>query len=299
MKIPIYFLGTSQAIPTAKRNHTAMLLKYKQENILIDCGEGTQRQFRKMKINPCKLTRILISHWHGDHILGLPGLLQTLALNNYSKVLHIYGPKRTKKYLSLIFNLFVFVGKIKIQIHEITNNKVIETKDFIIKAYSLNHGTPCLGYRFEEKDKRRLDKKKLKKYNLPPSPLLQELQQGKNIAYKGKTIKAKDVSYIEKGKKIGFILDTTTNENCYNIAKNTDLLISESTYTEKESNLASEYKHLTAKQAAQIAKKSKAKKLILTHISQRYQKQESTVLKEAKSVFKPVILAEDLMKVEV
>jgi ribonuclease Z len=299
MKIPIYFLGTSQAIPTAKRNHTAMLIKYKQEDILIDCGEGTQRQFRKAKINPCKLTRILISHWHGDHILGLPGLLQTLALNNYSKVLHIYGPKGTKKYLSLIFNLFVFVGKIKIKIHEIKSNKVLETEDFIIKAYSLNHGTPCLGYRFEEKDKIRLDKKKLKKYNLPQSPILQKLQQGKNIIYKGKTIKGKDVSYIEKGKKIGFILDTKITGNCYKIAKNTDLLVSESTYTENEDNLASEYKHLTAKQAAQIAKKSKAKKLILTHISQRYQKQESTVLKEAKSKFKPVILAEDLMKVEV
>lgn len=299
MKIPIYFLGTSQAIPTAKRNHTAVLLKYKQENILIDCGEGTQRQFRKAKINPCKLTRILITHWHGDHILGLPGLLQTLALNNYSKILHIYGPKGTKKYLSLIYDLFVFVGKMKIQIHEITGNKVIETNDFIIKAYKLEHGTPCLGYRFEEKDKIRLDKKKLKKYNLPQSPILQKLQQGKNIKYKGKIIKAKNVSYIEKGKKIGFIWDTKITGNCYKIAKNTDLVVSESTYTEKEANLASEYRHLTAKQAAQIAKKSKAKKLILTHISQRYQKQESRVLKEAKSTFKPTILAEDLMKVEI
>ena len=89
----IIFLGTSEAVPTEKKNHTAVLLRYENENILVDCGEGTQRQFRIAKINPCKLTRILITHWHGDHVLGLPGLLQTLALNNYSKQLYIYGPK--------------------------------------------------------------------------------------------------------------------------------------------------------------------------------------------------------------
>ena len=114
MKIPITFLGTSQAIPTAKRNHTSILLSYNSENILIDCGEGTQRQFRKAKINPCKLTKLLITHWHGDHILGIPGLLQTLALNNYNRTLEIYGPKGTKKFMNLMQQIFFKVGKIKI-----------------------------------------------------------------------------------------------------------------------------------------------------------------------------------------
>jgi len=92
-KITITFLGTSQAIPTARRNHTAILLQYKAENLLIDCGEGTQRQFRKARLNPCKITKLLITHWHGDHILGIPGLLQTLLLNQYNKTLEIYGPR--------------------------------------------------------------------------------------------------------------------------------------------------------------------------------------------------------------
>ena len=96
-KIKIIFLGTGSAIPTARRNHLAMLLQYKAENILIDCGEGTQRQFRKAKLNPCKVTKILISHWHGDHILGLAGLLQTLNLNGYNRDLIIYGPEGSKK----------------------------------------------------------------------------------------------------------------------------------------------------------------------------------------------------------
>ena len=109
-KIKITFLGTSDSIPTKERNHTSILLNYKNENILIDCGEGTQRQFKKANLNPCRLTSILITHWHGDHILGLPGLLQTLAMQNYNRTLKIYGPRNTKKFAEEIMKMFVFVG---------------------------------------------------------------------------------------------------------------------------------------------------------------------------------------------
>ena len=298
MKIPITFLGTSQAIPTAKRNHTAVLMKYKNENILIDCGEGAQRQFRKAKINPCKLTRLLITHWHGDHILGIPGLLQTLALNNYNKTLYIYGPKGTKRFIDLMYKLFIHKDKIKIQVKEV-NGKFLETPDFYIQAFSLNHGAPCNSYSFVEKDKRRLDKKKIKKLKLPNSPLLKKLQEGKNIKYKEKTIKSKSVTYIEKGKKITFILDTLLIENCYTAAKNSDVLITEATYADKEKDLAKERKHLTASQSALIAKKSKSKKLILTHISQRYDAREKILLNEAKKIFSNTTIAEDFDKVEI
>jgi len=299
MKIPIIFLGTSQAIPTARRNHTAVLMPYKSETILLDCGEGAQRQFRKAKFNPCKITRLIITHWHGDHVLGLPGLLQTLALNNYNRTLHIYIPKGTSKYIDLIFRMFVFQGKIKYEIHECLSGKILETPDFYIEAFPLKHGAPCNAYVFVEKDKRRLNKKKLQELSLPSSPLLKSLQEGKDIEYKGRTIKANSVSYIEKGKKISFILDTVLCENCFKAAKNADLLITEATYTEKEKDLASEYKHLTAKQAAEIAKSSQVKKLILTHISQRYDNKEKIILDEAKKTFKNVEIAEDLMKVEI
>ncbi len=298
MKIPLIFLGTSQAIPTEKRNHTAVLMQYKNENILIDCGEATQRQFRKAHLNPCKLTRILITHWHGDHVLGLPGLLQTLALNNYNKTLHIYIPKATKHYIDLIFRMFVFQGKIKYEIHECSSGKILETPDFIIEAEKMFHGTPTLAYSFKEKDKIRINKNKLKKLKIQ-GKIISELQKGKNIIWQGKKIKAKSLTYLQKGKKISFIFDTKINPNCEKIAKNSDLLITESTYAEKEADLAKEYKHLTAKQAAQIAKTSKAKKLILTHISQRYENNEGIILNEAKKIFKNTILAEDLMKIEV
>ena len=298
MKIPIIFLGTSQAIPTARRNHTAVLLKYKSENILVDCGEGTQRQFRKAKINPCKLTRILITHWHGDHVLGLPGLLQTLALNNYNKTLHVYGPRGTEKFMSFMYRLFVFAGKLKIEIHEVSG-KFLETTDFYIEAFPMKHGTPTNAYSFVEKDKIRLDKTKLKKLKLPQSPLLKQLQEGKDIKFNDKTIKSKDVSYTEKGKKIAFILDTIINQECYKAAENADLLIAESTYTKKEADLAKEHKHLTAGQSAQIAKKSQSGRLILTHISQRYDNKEKFILQEAKKTFPKTEIAEDLMRVEI
>lgn len=298
MKIPIIFLGTSQAIPTEKRNHTAIILKYKNENILIDCGEGTQRQFRKAHLNPCKLTRILITHWHGDHVLGLPGLLQTLALNNYNKTLHIYIPKGTSNYINLIFKIFVFQGEIKYEVHECNSGKILETPDFCIEAEKMFHGTPTLAYSFAEKDKIRINKEKLKKLKIQ-GKIISELQKGKDIIWNNKKIKAKDLIYMQKGKKITIIMDTSVNNNTLKIAKNSDLLITESTYAEKEANLAKERSHLTAKQAAQIAKKSKAKKLIITHISQRYENNENILLNEAKKIFKNTILAEDLMKLEV
>jgi len=298
MKIPIVFLGTSQAIPTSSRNHTAMLLKYKNETILIDCGEGTQRQFRKAKLNPCKITRILITHFHGDHILGLPGLFQTLALNNYNKTLNIYGPKGISRFIPLIKKIFVFKDKLNMKINE-ANKKFIETDDFYIESFSMKHGTPTNAYVFVEKDKSRIDKKKLARLNLPHSPLLGQLQKGKDIKINGKTVKAKDLIYKEKGKKIAIILDTALTNECYKAAENADLLIAEATYSEQDKDLAKENKHLTAEEAAKIAKKAKVKKLILTHISQRYQKNEKILLEEAKKIFKNTELAEDLMKIEV
>jgi len=297
-KIKLTFLGTGQAIPTEKRNHTAILLQYADENILVDCGEGTQRQFRKAKLNPCKLTRLLITHWHGDHILGLPGLLQTLALNAYNKTLEVYIPKGTAHFFQLIQRMFVYKDAIKLNLNEVEPGTIFETSKFKIEAETMKHDTPCLAYSFVEKDKIRIDKGKMKKLGIKPGPLLKQIKQGKSIKLKDNVIKPEDLTYEEKGRKITFILDTITNENAVKLAKNSDLLVCESTYTEQEKDLAKEYKHLTAKQAAEIAKKSNSKKLILTHISQRYDYKEKFLLEEAKKIFKSSEVAEDLTSLE-
>lgn len=299
MKIPITFLGTATAIPTAKRNHTAILVQHSGNYILFDCGEGTQRQLRKAKINPCKLTHILVTHWHGDHVFGIPGLLQTLNLNDYRKTLCIYGPKGTKRFMQSLSIFYKKYKKFKIVIKEIGKGKVFETKDFKIEAMPMKgHGIPCLAYAFIEKQKIRLNKSKIKKLKLP-GKLLAKLSQGKNIKYKGKTIKASKITYKTQPKKISVIMDTSPNPNCKKIAKNSDILISEATYLNKEKGLGKKYGHLTAEQAAEIAKQANVKQLYLAHMSQRYDKSEHFISKEAKTKFKNTKIAEDLMKIEI
>lgn len=303
MTLKLTLLGTSSAIPTKKRNHPAVLLKYDKENILFDCGEGTQRQFRKAKLNPCKITKLIISHWHGDHVLGIPGLLQTLSLSGYNKTLHIYGPKGTKKYIKEMLKAFRYTknkgNKEYIKVIEISKSKFLETDDFYIKAKKLSHGIPCNAYTFVKKGKIKIKKSKLKKYKIPSSPKLAKLKKGKNIKHNGKTHKAKDLTYKEKDKKVSFISDTKFLKTIIPFVKNSDILISESTYSNENKDLAKEHKHLTSTQAAKIAKKSKSKKLILTHLSQRYSKNPKQILKEAKKVFKNTQLAKDLDVIEV
>lgn len=288
----ITFLGTGNAVPTKKRNHTAILVEFLNEAILIDCGEGTQRQFKLAEISPHKITKLLITHWHGDHTLGIPGLFQTLAMSNYSKELEIYGPQGTKRNIDKIQEIYNEF-KIKTKVQEIKNS-ILDSKRFEITSQEMEHGISSLAYSIALKDKIRIDKKKIKKFNIPNSPLIGMLQEGKDIVYNNKKIKASAVTYKEKGKKITIILDTKMNKNAITLAKNSDILVCESTFSDSESKKAEEYLHLTAKQSAEIAKKSQTKSLILTHISERYEHDLAIIEKEAKKVFKNTKIVKDL-----
>jgi len=293
-KISLSFLGTSGAIPSAKRNHTGILLNTEGENILIDCGEGIQRQFKKMKLNPGKITKILITHWHGDHVLGIPGLLQTLALSEYNKNLIIYGPKGTKKFFENIFNTFVFIDKFPINIVELDKEgKFFENDSFYLESKQLFHNIPCLGYCFFMKGERRIDKLKLEKTGLPQGPLLQKLKDGKNISFNGRKYSYKTLTFKEEDKKICFVLDTKYNEKLISFVKNSDLLICDATFEPGMEKFAEERNHMSAQQAAELAKKSKSKKLILTHISERYDRKEDSVLKEISKTFHSPFLVQD------
>lgn len=298
----IIFLGTSGAIPTVKRNHTAIFLRYENEGILVDCGEGTQRQFAIARISPTKITRLLITHWHGDHVLGIPGLLQTLAFSNYSKELKIYGPEGTGTFISNVLKSFRFISKIKFRVYEIIKEgKIIDEKKFSIFAFKLKHQN-TFGYRFEEKDKRKIKLNLIKKFDIPQGPLLKRFQEGKSIKWKGRLIKAEEVTQKVKGKAIAFVFDTAYCKNAIKLSKDADIAILESTFLSKDEKemdkTAYERDHLTAKQAAEIAKKSNVKKLYLTHISRRYNKKEDLLLKEAKRIFNKTYLAKDFMKIK-
>ncbi len=294
-KINITFLGTGSAIPTQRRNHPSVFLEYKENGILFDCGEGTQRQFRKAKLNPCKVTKIFISHWHGDHVLGLPGLLQTLMLNGYNKTLEIYGPEGTYRMMDAYQQLFIKKGNsFSIHVNELKEQKVQE-KDFFIESKKMQHDCPCLAYSFNIPEKTRLDKKKLEKLKIPSSPLISELLKGKTVEIGGKKVDGKKLIFTEEKKKICYVTDTTINKNIEEFVKDADMIISESTYSEKEEELAEKHKHLTSKQIAEIAKKAKAKQLVLFHLSQRYENPKQ-ILDESKKIFKETKVAEDLDK---
>lgn len=290
------FLGTSSMVPTSDRNHSALLLNYKAEHILIDCGEGTQRQLRKAKFSAAKLTKILISHWHGDHVFGLPGLIQTLIANGFTKELEVYGPKGTKKFFDLMLKAFIIKGNmIKLTIKEIGEGKFFENEDFILEAHKLEHGH-CLGYNFIEKDRRKVLISKLKKYKLTTNPILRELQQGKDIIWNGKKIKVNDVTSLIKGRKISIVSDTGPNKVIAKMCKDATLMISESTYAQDLQKLANERNHLTSQQAATYAKQAKVKNLVITHFSQRYSNVKD-LLKEARKIFKKTEAASDFLRI--
>ena len=287
----ITFLGTACMMPTKDRNATGILLQHEGENILIDCGEGTQRQLRKIRAPPTKITKILITHWHADHVLGIPGLFQTIAASCQEKEIELIGPKGSKKALSDVLKPFKYSSNLKVKVTEY--KKPLQYEKFKIEALKLDHTATCLGYSIIENDKRKINLAYIKKFGLTQHKILGDLQKGKTIKYEGKTIRPENATTLIKGRKLSILLDTKVCNNATKIAKDADLLICESTHADQEKAHAEEFKHLTSKQAAQIAKKAKAKQLILTHFSQRYA--DITLLeKEAKKIFKNTKAVKDL-----
>ena len=294
----LLFLGTSSMVPTKERNHSSILISYGSEGILIDCGEGTQRQLKIEGIKLSKVNKILISHWHSDHILGLPGLIQSMSASNYHNILQIYGPKGTKGFIKKMFELFAFDNKMSIKVSEIKSGKFFENNDFILEAEQLKHSITVLGYSFIEKDKRKININIIKKIGIKRGPLLGKLQSGKNIVWKGKKVNVDKVTDIMKGKKVTIINDTVPCKGANKLAKNSDLLVCEATYSSDLEDKASKHRHMTSKQAAELAKRSNTKRLILTHFSARY-KNAIELEDDAKKYFKNALSAKDFMKIQI
>ncbi|MBN1157516.1 ribonuclease Z [Candidatus Woesearchaeota archaeon] len=294
----LIFLGTSCMVPTKERNQVCTLLSHGSELLMFDCGEGTQRQFKIAGLKPTKVTKILISHWHGDHVLGLPGLIQTMSASEYSGTLMIFGPKGIKEKINGMMNVFNFDCNIRIDVREIGEGVFFENKDYILEAVRLRHRILCIGYRFIEKDKRRINLEYTKKLGIPEGPILGKLQRGQQVKWNGNDVEIENATKLVKGKKIAFIFDTIPCESCQHIAEDADVLVSEGVYCSDLEEKALEYKHLTAKQAAQIAKQANVKKLILTHLSQRY-KETKHLKEEAEREFGNVVCADDFMEVKI
>ncbi|MBN2052246.1 ribonuclease Z [Candidatus Woesearchaeota archaeon] len=297
----ITMLGTSCMVPTKERNVQGIFVDFKGDGLLFDCGEGTQRQMNIAGINRNRIRKIFITHWHGDHVAGLIGLLQTISNNENPQKVMLFGPRDTKERIAHLMRSVSFEdNRMELEVKEINPNgveKVSEAEEYYVEAAYLDHKIPCLGYSLVEKDKRKINMAKAKKLGLREGPLIGKLQAGHSVNFKGATITPDDVSHIEKGKKIAIILDTLPCKNAYDLAKEADLLIAESAYTSDLEEKSLEYKHMTTKHAALIATTANVKKLIITHFSQRY-KTAKELEEEIKTFFPNSQAAFDFMKIK-
>ena len=295
----IIFLGTSSAVHSYTRNHPAIILKAFGETMLFDCGEGTQRQLIFAKVSPMKISKIFLSHYHGDHILGLPGLLQSMNFRGRENKLTIYGPKGLYDLKDSLFKLGYSKIEFPIEFIEIGSQTIESDEDYIIKSQHVNHNVPCLAYSVEELKKPRFNREKAIELGVPVGPDFGRLHNGEEVEIDGKIIKPEQVlGPPRKGNKITYSGDTTPCSEMVEFARDSTILIHESTYMSEDADKAVENFHSTSADAAKIAKDSNSKELILTHFSTRYTKTDE-LLKEAKEVFENTKLAKDFMKIDI
>ena len=294
----IIFLGTSSAVPTLERNHPSIALRAFAEVMLFDCGEGTQRQLIEAKISPMKITKIFISHFHGDHILGLGGLIQSLGFRGREKDLDIYGPKGLQRIINAISNFGYFQINYNLNIHEIDDGTIIETEEYVVECAKVEHNIPSYAYSIREKKKPLFLRKKAEELGIPPGPLYGKLHKGEEVEFEGRIIKPEQVlGEAKKGKKISYSGDTRPCEEMIRLARDSDILIHESTYEAEDHQRAVDNAHSTSVEAAEIAREANVNELVLTHISTRYTSDEN-IKSEAQKVFKNTKVARDYMKID-
>ncbi|KZX14890.1 ribonuclease Z [Methanobrevibacter cuticularis] len=293
------FLGTSSAVPSKYRNHPSIALKAFGEIILFDCGEGTQRQMASVKISPMKINQIFISHLHGDHILGLPGLIQSMGFRGREEPLHIFGPKGIESLKNSIFNLGYCVIEFPVIFHEVDGGIIVDEKEYVIECIKTEHNIENLSYSIYEKKKPKFLKEKAIELGVKVGPDFGKLHNGCEVKIGDKIIKPEQVLGEKRiGAKIVYSGDTKPCENMIKLAKDANILIHESTYKLEDESKALESSHSTSQQGAMIAKKAKVGKLILTHISTRYTNVDE-LKKEAMEIFENTEIAYDFMTLEI
>lgn len=300
-QLSIIFLGTGGSWPTVKRNVTSVAVKRGSEVILFDCGEGTQRQFQKSKLSYMQISKIFITHFHGDHFLGIPGLVQTMQLNDRDKPLHVYGPKGIIQLVSQLLSLGYFRPGYKIIAHEVKDGDVVDFDDYVVRVLSVNHNVPALSYVLEEGMRPgKFDKAKALELGIPEGPLFSKIQRGETVTLKdGRSINPSQVlGPSRKGRKIVISGDTKPCDKLIDFSKDADVLIHDATFDSELEDVANEYGHSTAFQAAGIAKKANVEKLFLTHVSPRYL--DYKVLEnDARKVFKNSFVPKDFQELDI
>ena len=264
-------LGTASQVPTRERNHNGYFLRWDAEGFLFDPGEGTQRQMIFAEVSASSITKIFITHFHGDHCLGLAGVLQRISLDRVAHTVQIFYPASGEKYVENLANSSIYHNAAKIERVPITEEGIIfRGKDYVIESYRLDHSAECWGYRIKENDSVSLIPEKLEEYGIRGAAVGKLKTEG-SLEINGKTIAVTDCSLEKRGQSFAFVMDTRVCENALRLAEKVDLLVCESTYLASETSEATANGHLTATQAACIARDANANLLVLTHFSQRYQ----------------------------
>jgi len=301
VSVRVVFLGTAASIPTDARALPSVVVRRKNEVFMFDCGEGVQRQMIRARVGFHRSMRVFVSHMHGDHVLGLPGLLQSMSLLDRRLKLWVYGPVGLRAFVEAIRETVQFVLTFPLEIHELSEGGIVcDGEEYYVEAVRTAHVIPSFGYALVEKPRLgRFDPKKAKALCVPEGSLWSELQHGKSVtSLSGRVVKpGQVVGPVRPGLKIAYSGDTRPARSLVKLARGADLLVHEATLLDELAVRARRDGHSTPSQAAEIARKAGVKRLILTHVSARYRDVQA-MLREARKVFPATDVAEDFMAVE-
>ena len=291
-------LGTASQAPTRHRNHNGYFLRWDTEGLLFDPGEGTQRQMLLAGVPSSAITRILLTHFHGDHCLGLPGILQRLSLGRARNPVDVYFPASGAAYFEHLRHTSIFDEHVELRVHPVEEPGEVDAAPGLrILADRLCHRVDAFGWRLEEDPGLRMLPERLQALGVR-GPEVGRLQVAGEIEAGGRTVRLEEVSSPRPGQSFAFVMDTAVCDGANRLAEGVDLLVSESTFLTAESELAAAWGHLTAADAARIAAGAGARRLVLTHFSQRHS-DENLFLHEAQPIFAESVAARDLTRIEV
>ena len=293
-------LGSASQAPTRYRNHNGYLLRWDTEAILFDPGEGTQRQMILAGVASPSITRICVTHFHGDHCLGLPGVLQRMSLDQVTHPVPVYYPASGQVFYDRLRHCALYNDTVDVVARPVSGatDVVPGPEPFTLTALPLDHRTETLGWRLAEPDGRHLLADRLAAAGLTGPPVGRLQREGHLILDDGRTVTLEEMSEPRPGQRFAFVMDTRLCDNAFALAEGADLLVCESTFLTRDEHLARDYGHLTAAQAARIAAESGARHLVLTHFSQRYT-DPAEFAAEALEVFPEVTVVADLDRVRV
>jgi len=306
--VQITFLGTSSGVPTRSRNVSSVALRLPQraELWLFDCGEGTQHQILRSDLKISQLTRIFVTHMHGDHVFGLMGLLATCGLAGNPQRIDIYGPPKLDEYLRACSRYSQTHLSYPLQVHTVQPGIIYEDEEFIVSCDRLEHRVTAFGYRVAEKDRSgRFDVEKAKALNIPPGRIYGQLKRGETVTLlDGRQIKGAHLcGPTEVGRKMAYCTDTVYCDGAVSLAQDADVLIHEATFSHKDAELAFQRMHSTSTMAAQVALAAQVKLLIMTHFSPRYAPgndiELNDLLQEARAIFPNTEMAYDFTTYEI